>query len=128
MNEKTSDYVVAATLGIMVGVIHGLSLWATMHTGVLINEGGLGINTGSIDGKTAILIPVSYFLYSNGTTLPLIVAGISDAIGLSVVLSSGLWINKATNFIETLGSEIGELQMQEKEDQLLAEQEGDDDE
>ena len=116
MNDKNSNYVLAGIYGISIGCIHGIALWATMHTGILINEGGLGLNDGSFDGSTAIFLPVSYLLYSNVTTLPIEVALISDIIGLATVLSSDLWVPKAMKIIEQMGEEIREGRMEDEDD------------
>jgi hypothetical protein len=116
MKEKTIDYLIAAGMGTLIGCIHGLVMWATMNTGYYINEGGLG-GTGSLDWKTAVFIPASYFFYSNNYTLPLQVAAIADAVGLTVVLTSGLWVPKATFIIEKLAEEIKEGRMVKEEDE-----------
>lgn len=116
MKEKTIDYLIAAAMGISIGCIHGLVMWATMNTGYYINEGGLG-GTGSLDWKTAVSIPASYFLYSDNYTLPLQVAAIADSIGLIVVMTQGLWVPKITFIMEELAKEIKEgLQSMAKEE------------
>ena len=104
MNDKTIDYIFAATVGACIGSIHGVVMWATTNTGAIINEGGLG-GTGSLDSSTATFIPASYLFYSNGYTLPLQVAAIIDAVALTIVLSSGWWLPKAMYVMEKLAEE-----------------------
>jgi hypothetical protein len=115
MKEKTTDCLIAAGMGTLIGCIHGLVMWATMNTGYYINEGGLG-GTGSLDMKTATFIPISYIFYSDKYTLPLQVAAIADIIGLMVIPTSGIWTPKALYVIEKLGEEIREGRREKEEE------------
>jgi len=101
MNDKTIDYIFAAIVGIFIGSIHGVVMWATTNTGAIINEGGLGV-PGNFNASGATFIPASYIFYSNGYTLPLQVAAIIDIVALTIVLSSGWWLPKAMYVMEKL--------------------------
>jgi hypothetical protein len=86
----------AAFVGTVIGILHGLVMWATLQTGVEF-----------YDVSRTNFIPTSYMLrYPDWRELSYEVAFIVDIISLVTVLTSGWWVPRAMGIMEQLAEEV----------------------